>query len=597
MNGLDLAVIGNCTVASIISPAGRHVWFCSPRLDGDPVFSALLGGEAPEAGYLDTTLHGQTGATQSYLRNSAVVETILTDREGGKARIVDFCPRFRRYGRMYRPPMMIRRIEPLTGRPRIGVVLRPCFEYGSNVPTVSFGSNHMRYLGPNRVLRVTTDVPLSYLSHETDFVFDRPLTLFVRPDEPVPEAPESLGRQLLDETIGYWRDWVRDLHVPFDWQQAVIRAAITLKLCSYDDTGAIVAALTSSIPESPGSGSTWDYRYCWLRDAYFTVGALNRLSATRTMENFLRFIMDVVQREDGTELSPLYPIAPGADVEERIAGALTGFHGDGPVRVGNAAHGQRQNDSYGSIVLSAAQMFFDERLPQTGDLALYQRLRPIGEVASRFALVPDAGLWEYRGRVRVHSFSAAMCWAAVYKLGLIARHVGAEEDAARWFRRAGELSEAIDRRISVGPEGWLSGALDEPVLDASVLLLPGLGLLPATDLRFLATLDRVKQTLLRDGFVMRYVEADDFGEPKAAFLVCTFWYIEALASAGRREEALALFENVLASRNHLGLLSEDISTTDRSLSGNFPQTYSQVGLIQAAMRLSRTWEEGLWHAS
>ena len=597
MTGLDLAVIGNCTVASVISASGRHMWYCFPRLDGDPVFCALVGGAAPETGYFDTVVQDQVRAEQRYIHNTAVLETILFDSKGGKARIVDVCPRFQRYGRMFRPPMLVRRIEPLAGRPRITVTLRPRFEYGAVAPTISVGSNHLRYVGSDRVLRVTTDMPLSYLAHESAFALDRPLTLFIGPDEPVTEAPGTLGLQFIDQTIAYWRDWVRELNLPFDWQAAVLRAAITLKLCSYDDTGAIVAALTSSIPEAPGSGRTWDYRYCWLRDAYFTVAALNRLSATRTMEGFLRFILDVVQENAGNELAPLYPIAPGIDINERVADALPGFQGDGPVRIGNDAHGQRQNDAYGSIVLSASQMFWDERLPRAGDPALYQWLRPLGETASRLALVPDAGPWEYRGRTRVHGFSAAMCWAAVHKLGLIARRVGAEQDAAHWFARAEELRDVILRRMLVPGGGWLSGVLDDAVADASVLLLPGLGLLRATDERFLATLDIVQKQLLRDGFVMRYVEADDFGEPQTAFLVCTFWYIEALATVGRRGEALALFENVLARRNPLGLLSEDIAPADGSLWGNFPQTYSQVGLIHAAMRLSRSWEEGLWHAS
>jgi len=521
---------------------------------------------------------------------------VLADAEGGKVRVIDFCPRFRRYGRMFRPPMLVRRIEPFAGRPRITVALRPSFNYGASPPGRSIGSNHLRFLGPDQVLRVTTDMSLSYLTHKAEFALDRPINLFLGPDEPVPEAPELLAREFLDETVGYWRDWVRDLNVPFDWQEAVIRAAITLKLCSYDDTGAIVAALTTSIPESPGSGRTWDYRYCWLRDAYFTIGALNRLSATRTMEGFLRFILDVVYREGDAELAPLYPIAPGVDLYERVAVALPGFLGDGPVRIGNAAHAQRQNDAYGSIVLAAAQMFWAERLPQRGDLDLYQRLRPIGETAARLALTADAGLWEFRSQVRVHTFSATMCWAAINQLGLIAHRVGSSDDATMWHARAEALRDEILRR-SATPDGWISATLDGAAIDAATLLLPGLGLLPATDKRFLATIEVTTKHLLRNGFIMRYVEEDDFGKPRSAFLVCTFWYIDALASVGRHEEALALFENVLAHRNHLGLLSEDITPDTGALWGNFPQTYSQVGLIFAAMRLSRSWEQGLWRAS
>ena len=329
---------------------------------------------------------------------------------------------------------------------------------------------------------------------------------------------------------------------------------------------------------------------------YTSVLALNRLSATGTMEAFLRFILDVVERDGDAELAPLYPIAPGLDLEERAAPALAGFLGDGPVRIGNAARTQRQNDAYGSIVLAAAQMFWDERLPLRGDLELYRRLRPIGETAARLALTADAGPWEFRGQTRIHTFSAAMCWAAMKQLGLIARRVGASDDATMWLARAEVLRDEILRR-SVTPEGWISATLDGEVIDASSLLLAGLGLVGAMDPRFLATIEVTSKRLLRNGFVMRYDEADDFGRPGSAFLVCTFWYIEALASVGRREEALALFENVLTHRNHLGLLPEDIAPDTGTLWGNFPQTYSQVGLISAAMRLTRSWEEGMWHAS
>jgi GH15 family glucan-1,4-alpha-glucosidase len=579
----------------VISPVGRHVWFCFPRLDADPVFNALLGGMAPETGFMEARLRGQQSAKQRYLPNTAVLETVLTDGGGGQARVIDFCPRFNRHGRIFRPPMLVRRIEPMVGRPRITVASRPSFDHGANPPDHSFGSNHLRFFGSGQVMRVTTDMSLSYLAHEVEFTLDRPINIFIGADEAVPESLEMLARRFLDETVLYWRDWVRGLNVPFDWQEAVIRAAITLKLCSYDDTGAIVAALTTSIPESPGSGRTWDYRYCWLRDAYFTVLALNRLSATRTMEAFLRFILDIVERDGGAELAPLYPIAPGLDINERAAPALLGFLGDGPVRIGNAAHTQRQNDAYGSIILAAAQMFWDERLPLRGDLELYHRLRPIGETAARLALIEDAGPWEFRGCMRVHTFSAAMCWAAIKQLGLIAHRVGASDDATMWKTRAEALREEILCR-SITPEGWISATLDGEVIDASSLLLAGLGLVGVMDPSFLATIDVVSNRLLRNGFVMRYDEADDFGKPSSAFLICTFWYIEALASVGRREEALVLFENVLTHRNHLGLLSEDIAPDTGTLWGNFPQTYSQVGLISAAMRLSRSWEEGMWHA-
>jgi len=593
---LDLALIGNCTIASLIDRNGRHVWHCVSRLDGDPVFNALLGGTDPQAGFMDIVVHDHTATRQRYLPNGAVLETVIDDSHQGSLRMLDFAPRFQRFGRMFRPPMLVRRIEPIAGRPRITLRLRPNFDYGARPPQITSGSNHVRYVGTKEVLRLTSDAPISYILHETEFVLDRPVTLIVGADESVTDGPDTISRTFLQETTLYWQEWVRDLNVPFDWQEAVIRAAITLQLCSYEDTGAVLAALTTSVPEHDGSGRNWDYRYCWLRDAFFTVTALNRLSATRTMEGFVRFIVDAVARNAGGAIAPLFAMAPGRSTMEEIITSLPGYRGGGPVRIGNAAVSQRQNDAYGSIVMTAAQMFWDERLPRRGGTELYRQLCLVGEEAERVALMPDAGLWEYRKRERVHTFSSAMCWAAQHRLGMIARRIGLEQDSIDWFSRAKGLRQEILRR-STTAGGWLSGVLDAEVVDASSLVLPEVGLLPSKDPRFIATVDIVRERLLRGGFIMRYAEADDFGEPRNAFLLCTFWYIDALAAIGRRDEALEIFNNVLARRNHFGLLAEDVDPSTGELWGNFPQTYSQVGLILCAMRLSRSWEEGLWRAS
>lgn len=599
MSSLDLGVIGNCSIASLIDRNGRHVWHGLGRLDGDPVFNALLGGKDPQSGFMEVAVAGARESHQRYLHNTAILETTI-EGAAGSVRLIDFAPRFRRFGRMFRPPMLVRRMEPVAGRPRVTVRLRPTFEYGARKAQLTSGSNHARFFGETSVLRLTTDASISYVLHETEFSLDRPITMIVGADESIPDNPDTLARTFLAETEGYWQTWVRDLNIPFDWQQAVIRAAITLKLCSYEDTGAVLAALTTSIPEAPNTPRTWDYRFTWLRDAFFTVTALNRLSATRTMERYVRFIVDIVEagssKGEVDAIAPLFPIAPGTDTTERLIDSLPGYRGYGPVRIGNAAVVQRQNDTYGSMVLTAAQMFWDERLPRQGDFELYRQLCVVGNEAHRAALTPDAGLWEYREREEVHTFSAAMCWAAQHRLGLIAKRVGVDAESREWLAQAGVLRQEVLQRGTT-QDGWLSGVLDRDMLDASSLVLPEIGLLRSDDPRFHATIDAVAKRLMKNGFLMRYREADDFGKPSNAFLLCTFWYIDALASVGRRQEALELFNNLLARRNHLGLLSEDIDPRSGELWGNFPQTYSQVGLILSAMRLSRSWEEGLWHAS
>ncbi|MGO9134792.1 MAG: glycoside hydrolase family 15 protein [Methylovirgula sp.] len=596
MSTLDLAAIGNCAIASLIDRNARHVWFCFPRLDADPVFSALLGGTDPEQGFMDVLVRDAVETSQRYLTNTAVLETIITDRQGAKVKIIDFAPRFERFGRRYRPPMLIRRIEPLEKRTRITVRIRPHFNYGADKPSINVGSNHVRFAGANATLRVTSDMAMSYLLEEAEFALDRPINLFIGSDESIPETPETLAQNFLSNTINDWRTWVRGLSIPFEWQEEVIRSAITLKLCSCEDTGAIVAALTTSVPEAPNSARNWDYRFCWLRDAFFTVGALNRLGATKTMELFIRFVIDAVLRDDDITIAPLYPVSPAVSSIERIAPALKGYQGMGPVRIGNAAVSQVQNDVYGSIILTAAQMFWDERLGLTDNLALYHQLRNMGRLAWRYAVTPDAGPWEYRGRVIVNTYSAAMCWAALHRLALIAKRVGEHKEAAEWEAGSRKIRAEILARATT-PDGWISGVLDQSVADASCLLLPEIGFLPADDPRVAKTLEVTAKRLMRDGFVMRYDEADDFGHPETAFLVCTFWYVDALALAGRRDEAREIFKNVLSIRNSAGLISEDVATDTRMLWGNFPQAYSHVGLIHSAARLSRGWEEALWRAS
>ncbi|MFC3127060.1 glycoside hydrolase family 15 protein [Pseudoroseomonas globiformis] len=591
---LDLAPVGNGIIAGLFDRQGRCSWLCWPRFDGDPVFSALLGGKEPEDGFMECEMVGMARSHQSYRRNTAVLETELEDGKGNRLRITDFAPRFRRYGRNFRPPMLVRRIEPLSGTPLIRLRIRPRAHWGKDKPVRRSGSNHLRYFSDENALRVTTDAPIACLAEEAPFLLDQPVTLLLGSDETVTENADILGQDFLRETETYWLDWTRGLHLPFEWQEEVIRAAITLKLCTFEETGAVVAALTTSIPEAADTERNWDYRYCWLRDALFTVQALNRLGATRTMEEYIRYVTNVVAISPDGELKPCYPLVPSLPMPERIEEALPGFLGMGPVRVGNQAAEQVQNDVYGSVIMAAAQMFFDQRLPRPAGEALFHLLETLGEQAEKRALTPDAGIWEYRGRERIHTFSAAMCWAGMARLAGIAKHLGLPERAERWAKAARELhAEICDKTFRPDLNSFVE-SFESDGMDAALLLLPEIGFLPATDPRFLGTLDRVGEKLMHKGFLYRYDMADDFGKPETAFLVCSFWYVDALAAAGRLDEARAMFGEILSCRNHLGLLAEDLDPKRNQLWGNFPQTYSHVGLILSAMRLSRSWEHGLW---
>ena len=588
---LDLAVIGNCSIASLIDLRGRHVFTCLPRLDGDPVFCRLLD-DGKDRGYFDVDLAGCIRSSQQYLRNTAIAETRLEAADGAAVRILDFCPRFRQFDRMFHPMMIVRIVEVAAGRPRVRVRMRPRQRYGEAEYAVRRGSHHLRYIGDALDLRLTTNTSLDYIVEERWFALEDPLTLVLGPDESIAESVDGLGARFLASTTDYWRDWVRTLAVPFEWQEPVIRAAITLKLCSYEDTGAIVAALTTSIPEAPGSERNWDYRFCWLRDSLFTVKALNRLGATRTMESYLRFIVNVAAGAKDYALQPLYGISGESAVEERIAGALDGYRGMRPVRVGNAAWQQRQNDAYGAVVLSAMQSFFDERLREKAGIDALRQLTVLGEHAWALHDAPDAGLWEFRTRSEVHTFSSAMCWAALDRLAQLHDHFH-EPTASLWRTRADTVRARVLERGWSAKLGSFVDVFDGSGADASLLLLPEIGLVAHDDPRFLGTLGFLERRLRRGDFLARYDRADDFGAPTVAFNLCTFWYINALAGVGRMDEARQLFESMLARCNHVGLLSEDIDPGSGELWGNFPQTYSLVGIVNAAMRLSKPWESAL----
>ena len=588
-----VGIVGNGQITALVEANGGIVWCCWPRPDGDPIFCSLLA--RPEArrelGIFDIALESQTHCELRYRRNTAVIESVARDEAGNAIRITTWCPRYLRQGRLYRPAMLIRRIEPLRGRPAVRIRLRPAARYGARSFERMLGSHHARFVEGAQSLRVTTDAPVSHLAEERVFMLHRPMDLVLSDDETLPAPAHEVAAEGLRATVRHWNEWVRGLAIPYEWQEATIRAAITLQLCTYDDNGSVLAAPTTSIPEAANSGRNWDYRFCWLRDAYFTVQALNRLGATGAMEDFLRYLDDIVARDGTAGLQPVYGITGEDDLSERTVESLAGLSGMGPVRVGNLAFRQHQHDVYGSVILASTQCFFDERLENPGDKAQFERLEALGERAVPLFDQPDAGIWEFRGRERRHTFSASMCWAACDRLARIAARLGLPERARYWRGQADSLRERILTHAWDESRGTLSADFDADVIDASLLLLPELGILEWRDPRFVATLDAIERELRVGDFLLRYRHPDDFGHATNAFTVCSFWWVNALAGIGRLEAARELFAKLLAVRNGVGLLSEHVDPSTGVLWGNFPQTYSMVGIITSAMRLSRRWED------
>ena len=591
-SNLDLGLIGNSRTAALVDGQAGIVWWCPPRFDADPACSALLSGEPrPAHGFVDISIEGQVKSEQRYLPNTPILLTTLTDGGGSVLEVTDFAPRFHQFGRMFNPAMLVRMVRRVQGRPRALVRTRLAASYGEKAAERIIGTHHVRYLCSDGVIRLNTDMPITSLIEERAVFVQRTITVMLGPDETLSDAPGEIARHFFDETRGYWVRWVRNLAVPYEWQEVVIRAAITLKLNAFEDTGAIVAAVTTSIPEAPNSGRNWDYRFCWMRDAYFVVNVLNRLGVTGTMQRYLNYILNVVADTDGKPLQPVYGISGEPTLTESQASALPGYRGMGPVRIGNAAYFQTQHDVYGEAILAAAHAFFDQRLEHTADQQIFAELEKLGHRAVQHYADPDAGLWELRGSKRIHTFSSLMCWAACDRLARIASQLGLSERHRLWADHAAHIHDTICARAWNPNLKAFASTFDGDRLDASLLLLAELQFLPPSDMRFKQTVQAIESKLRRGDFLLRYDEHDDFGFPETAFVVCTQWWVLALAALGETERARSIFEKLLNVRSPLGLMSEDIEPDTGERWGNYPQTYSMVGLIQCALRLSRPWED------
>jgi GH15 family glucan-1,4-alpha-glucosidase len=584
----NLGVIGNCQFSALVDNRGEIVWCCLPRFDSEPVFGSLLDG-GKGGSFRVGPAGGETG-TQRYLPHTNILETTFRTPTGS-FRVIDFAPRFLQFGRTFRPTQLIRIVDPLEGAPRVSMACEPTLGWSGARSWATRGSHHVQFEGFSSPLRLTTDIPLSYLGGQAFSLTGRN-HLVLSWAAPVEEPLAPLCERFWSETARYWRGWVKQCDIPPHFQPEVIRSALALKLHCFEDTGAIVAAMTTSIPESPGSGRTWDYRFCWLRDSYYVLNAFGLLGQFEEREQFVRYLLNVAGGAPGLNLAPLYRVDGSQDLEEKIVEGWAGFNGEGPVRIGNAAAKHSQHDIYGEMVLALAPIFLDERMEAERSPAALQLVEGLARKAISLAGVPDAGIWEYRTEWKPQTFSTLMCWAAADRMAGIADRF--EPAAAAEFRSAAARihAETMARSWSEKRRSFV-GHYGGDDLDASLLQMVRLRFLPPGDPRLAGTIDAIHKDLMRSGWLQRYSLNDGFGETTVAFVICTFWLIEALSASGRREEARSVFNRIHGALSPLGLLSEDFDPDAPRMWGNFPQSYSHVGLIHAAFAASPSWMEVL----
>lgn len=589
--GYPFGIVGNCAYSAAIDDHGGVAWLCWPRFDSSFVFGPLLdadrGGEftiAPAGGVIATR--------QTYIENTNVLSTEVTCPDG-RYRILDFAPRFRLYERYYKPLMLVRKIERIEGNPRIIVTCRPVGEYGDVLPHTHLGSNHLRFVGLTEPLRLSTDVPLSYVIEQRPFALMDDSWLVLTWGVPLEAPLEDTASSLLDRTTRYWHTWVEHCHVPSFRQELVIRSALALKLHQFEDTGALIAATTTSLPEAPGSGRNWDYRYCWLREPYYVLSAFNNLGHFEEMKRFASFVQNVVPPTG--RVQPVYGIRGDWELTEREL-PLAGWMGHGPVRVGNQAHTHVQNDVYGQLLLSLLPLFVDRRFGAEARLTTAPMVRRMLEAIEETMDEEDAGLWELRNTSMRHTYTYLFHWAGA----AAAERIATELKDAPLLKLATKLRAEAQERVercfdkNLGTYGHAEGS---PYMDASLLSLVTMGYLDPTSETARRLVERVEQELrVGRGLLYRYSHADDFGKPEVAFVVCGFWYVEALAMVGRIDDAIEAFDGLASTANHLGLLSEDADPVTGMQWGNFPQTYSHVGIVNSAARIAARLDQPAWLA-
>ncbi len=590
---LDHGVIGNGCMLALIAPDTGVDWLCMPRFDSPSVFARLLDRE--KGGTWRFLVDGKpVRGNTKYVRNTNVLLTRFETPDWAFD-LFDYMPRIPSGLRVHTPLRVMRVLKPRRGAPRITMEFDPRPDYGRKEARLVPFRNGVAVHGGEAPLSLFSNVPAPYIIQGQSFALDR-MRYFGLEYGPAGEPPHMDEiRRDLDLTIAGWRQWAQNLALPGFADRQVIRSALCLKLHAYEETGAIIAASTTSIPEALGEPRTWDYRYCWLRDAAFTVEALRRVGHFQEGRNFMHFVRDVVE---GGALQPLYGIGGERDLEEYELPHLEGFRGTKPVRIGNKAAEQVQNDLMGEVVLCLRTLLLDDRVEFHRPESWYPIIERMVLEARIAQDDPDLGIWEYRAGPRVHTFSQAMCWAAMHHGAALARNFGRAAESAQWRQEAETLRQRILEQAWQPSLGMFTETYGGTDADASILLLPILGLLPATDPRFQSTLEKYRKILVRDRGVMRYVHQDDFGDPKSAFTICSFWWIEALALAGHLDEAIDRFHTVAGHANELGLLSEDVSLETGELLGNFPQAYTHVGLINAACTIGTLLRvrEGRFHA-
>ncbi|MFD1095680.1 glycoside hydrolase family 15 protein [Salegentibacter chungangensis] len=587
MDNLDYGIIGNCKTAALVSKYGAIEWCCLPNFDSSAVFAKIL--DEKKGGSFEILVSDDYEITQEYLWETNIVSTVF-DNGKDAFQLIDFMPRYQRDdGSFYAPPDLARFLRHIKGEPKLRVKYDPKLEFGREKTYNENKGNYIKSFtkeGKYDSLFLYSSFEMQDIMEQKEIALTGNQYLLMGYHEKL--IPQSLDRSYLkfQRTKTYWMNWSEKTTRYTHYSEQIMRSALVLKVLSFEKSGAVLAAATTSLPETIGEERNWDYRFCWVRDASMVIKVMAGLGHTKSAKDYLQFIIDIIPNKD-EKIQIMYGINGEKELTEHILDHLDGYKNSYPVRTGNAAYIQKQNDIYGILMEVIYQQFLQFETSLENSEELWTITRGIVKIVQENWHEPDKGIWELRTEDRHFVFSKLLCWVAIdraIKIGEILRR-GIND--THWKALRAEIYNDIYKN------GWneemqaYTQSYGSKDLDASTLLMENYGFIEAEDPRFISTVQATERELCVDGLMYRYKNKDDFGEPSSSFTICTFWLIDSLFKIGEREKAKKMFDRLLSYSNHLGLFSEDIDFKTKRLLGNFPQAYSHLALIETAANFSK----------
>ncbi|WP_372950385.1 glycoside hydrolase family 15 protein [Mariniphaga sp.] len=592
MTNLDYGIIGNGKSAALISKSGALEWLCLPVFDSASVFAKILDSE--KGGSFEFVTDDDYKYTQRYLPKTNILSTIYSNGTDS-FEVLDFMPRYHYHNgreQIYSPPDVIRYIKLKSGKPKFRIDYNPRLEYAERKTITEVRKEYVKSFtrsGTYDSLYLYTNINMDKVINGQEVELEHDAYFLISYNQKLLKQSIERAYLKLQRTKVYWLNWSEETHRFSEYNNEILRSALVLKLLSFDKTGAVLAAATTSLPETIGEIRNWDYRFCWLRDASMVIKIMTKIGHWKSAERFMNFIIDVVSDKD-EKMQIMYGINKEKNLRERILTHLSGYENSAPVRIGNAAYKQKQHDIYGILMDVIYQQFSLFEVSLQNSEELWTITRSIVRIVRKNWRKPDRGIWEIRTDQRHFVFSKLLCWVAIDRAIKVAELIKNQHYVEQW----GKLRDTISKDIM--KKGWneevqsFTQAYGSKDLDASTLLMEAYGFIDATDYRYISTVKATQKELSRNGLMYRYRNRDDFGLPTSSFTICTFWLIQALNKIGERNQARELFDQLLTYSNHVGLFSEDIDFESKRLLGNFPQAYSHLALIETAMLFSKDIE-------